>query len=90
MSIHSALHMGKFSSDRTINEYAAEIWDIIPLTIPAPAENALTRIRSQPHLVDAEKRLESNRNQKIEREEMVLKRIEDARLEESLADSQQE
>ena len=44
--------MGKFSSDRTINEYAAEIWDISTVNIPTPSSNALNRIRSQPFLQD--------------------------------------
>lgn len=35
MSILSAAGMGKFSSDRTIQEYATEIWGIEPCRRPA-------------------------------------------------------
>lgn len=33
---------GKFSTDRTISEYAREIWDVIPgeLKLPAPFESS--------------------------------------------------
>lgn len=32
---------GKFSSDRTIAEYARQIWDVVPgeVKLPAPFEN---------------------------------------------------
>ncbi|MDR2338493.1 MAG: glycogen/starch/alpha-glucan phosphorylase [Deltaproteobacteria bacterium] len=33
MSILNALHMGKFSSDRTITEYCEEIWKVKPLEV---------------------------------------------------------
>ncbi|MGL5509548.1 MAG: glycogen/starch/alpha-glucan phosphorylase, partial [Microcoleaceae cyanobacterium] len=33
LSILNAIRMGKFSSDRTINQYAQEIWQIDPVTI---------------------------------------------------------
>ncbi len=36
MSILNVAHMGKFSSDRTIQEYAREIWDIKPVLVEAP------------------------------------------------------
>lgn len=32
-SILNALRTGKFSSDRTIHEYARDIWDIKPLKV---------------------------------------------------------
>ena len=32
-SIHGAIHMAKFSSDRTINEYATKIWNIKSIQI---------------------------------------------------------
>ena len=34
MSIMSTAGTGKFSSDRTINEYATQIWDVKPLPLP--------------------------------------------------------
>ena len=52
MMITGALSMGYFSSDRAVIEYATEIWSLNSVTIPTPAESALTRVRSQPHLGD--------------------------------------
>ena len=52
MSMSGALSMGFFSSDRTIEEYATEIWNLSPVSIPTPGSSALTRVRSQPHLGD--------------------------------------
>ena len=34
MSIHNIAHSGKFSSDKTISEYARDIWNIHPVPIP--------------------------------------------------------
>ena len=34
--IHCSTHMGKFSTDRTIEEYATKIWEIQPVDIPEP------------------------------------------------------
>ena len=36
MSIMSTAGSGKFSSDRTIAEYAQDIWDVQPCPVPAP------------------------------------------------------
>lgn len=36
MSIMSTAGSGKFSSDRTIAEYAKEIWDVKACVVPAP------------------------------------------------------
>ena len=36
MSVMSTAGSGKFSSDRTISEYAADIWDVKPCPVPAP------------------------------------------------------
>ncbi len=38
MSILNAAHMGKFSADRTIDEYAKEIWGAKPVPISIPAK----------------------------------------------------
>lgn len=40
MSIHNIASSGKFSSDRTIAEYAREIWGVEPTweKLPAPTE----------------------------------------------------
>ena len=84
MSVISALSVGKFSSDRTINEYAEEIWEIDRVPIPAPSDSAINRIRSQPHLVDAEERFERKKSRNIKREATIIKSIDEAELEETL------
>ena len=38
MSIMSTAGSGFFSSDRTINEYAKEIWRTEPCPVPAPED----------------------------------------------------
>ena len=35
-SIMNVAHMGKFSTDRTIKEYAEEIWGLTPVKIRTP------------------------------------------------------
>ena len=84
MSIAGALKMGKFSSDRTINEYAADIWDIERVKIPAPSSSALTRVRSQPNLKPAEDRLKDRRTEITLNEANILGEITDEFLENSL------
>lgn len=37
MSIMMTAGSGKFSTDRTISEYAKEIWDVKPCVVPQPA-----------------------------------------------------
>jgi len=39
MSILNAAHMGKFSADRTIDEYAKEIWGAKPVPIKTPGKS---------------------------------------------------
>ena len=40
MCVHNIASSGKFSSDRTISEYAREIWGVEPndIKLPAPHE----------------------------------------------------
>lgn len=38
MSIMSTAGSGKFSSDRTIKEYADDIWKVQPCPVPAPED----------------------------------------------------
>lgn len=40
MAIHNIASSGKFSSDRTIADYARDIWDVEPTwdKLPSPAE----------------------------------------------------
>ena len=40
MSIMSTAGSGKFSSDRTIAEYAKDIWNVQPCIVPAPQGEA--------------------------------------------------
>lgn len=45
-SILNAVRSSKFSSDRTINQYAEEIWDVKPFEIPNPSKSAKERVKS--------------------------------------------
>jgi starch phosphorylase len=85
-SILGAIHMGKFSSDRTIREYAQDIWKIEPIEVPVPSESALTRVRSQPYLFDMTKSQENILQEGAERHAVVIKGLEEAHLEETLYD----
>eukprot|EP01069_Polyplicarium_translucidae_P001268 Polyplicarium_translucidae@DN1605_c0_g1_i2.p1 len=46
LSILAASRMGKFTTDRTIREYAKNIWDIEPAEKPSPDYDKLERTRS--------------------------------------------
>ena len=46
MAITGVAKSGKFSSDRTIEEYAKEIWNIKSVPTPMPSKSANTRVRS--------------------------------------------
>ena len=46
MAIHGVAYSGKFSSDRTIQEYCSDIWKIEPVPIPKPSLQANARVRS--------------------------------------------
>jgi starch phosphorylase len=37
MVVHNLAHAGKFSSDRTIDQYAKEIWDVHPVDVTLPS-----------------------------------------------------
>jgi starch phosphorylase len=88
MSIAGALKMGKFSSDRTINEYAADIWDIERVKIPAPSSSAINRVRSQPNLASADLRLQSRRKSLKDKEASIILEIPSEFLQKSLIDSE--
>jgi glycogen phosphorylase len=46
MAIEGIAFSGKFSSDRTIQEYCTDIWKIESVSIPKPTLNPQARIRS--------------------------------------------
>ena len=48
--ILSVAGMAKFSTDRTMEEYSREIWDIAPCRRVAPVADAMGRSRSFPSL----------------------------------------
>ena len=87
MSISGALKMGKFSSDRTITEYAEDIWALEKLKIPAPSSSAITRVRSLPNLVPADVKLENRRKSLKQKEASLILEIPQELLEKSLMDS---
>lgn len=45
-SIMNAVLSSKFSSDRTINQYAEEIWNIKPYPVPVPSRSMKERVKS--------------------------------------------
>ena len=47
MSIQAAACSGKFSTDRTIAEYAAKIWNLVPMERPAPGMTNVSRTPSR-------------------------------------------
>lgn len=49
-SILSTAGMGKFSTDRTIDEYARDIWGIAPARRMQPITDAMGRVRSFPNM----------------------------------------
>ena len=50
MSIEGVAKSGKFSSDRTIREYARDIWKIEPMSIPQPTRDQNSRVNSAVNL----------------------------------------
>jgi glycogen phosphorylase len=50
MAITGIAKSGKFSSDRTIQEYCSQIWKIGPNKIPNPSSDPSKRVRSFPNL----------------------------------------
>lgn len=53
-SILTVAGMGKFSTDRTIAEYARDIWRISACRRPRPVTDAMGKVRSFPQLVGAD------------------------------------
>lgn len=45
MAMMNTLRSGKFSSDRTIQEYAQDIWQLKSLEIPNPQQHPDDRIK---------------------------------------------
>lgn len=84
MSIKGALTMAKFSSDRTIEEYATHIWNLSPVEIPTPSESALNRVRSQPHLLLAQDKLVERRKVITERQDSEFSMLREEQLDETL------
>ena len=58
MAIEGIAYSGKFSSDRTIQEYCTDIWKIEPVTIPKPTEDPNARVRSFANLSEVAESLE--------------------------------
>ncbi len=52
MAIEGVAYSGKFSSDRTIQEYCRDIWKIEPVSIPNPTADPDKRVRSFANLGD--------------------------------------
>lgn len=50
MSIEGIAKSGKFSSDRTIQEYCMDIWKVNAVSIPKPTTNPQARVRSYANL----------------------------------------
>ncbi len=53
MAIEGLAYSGKFSSDRTIQEYCTDIWKIDPVSVPKPSANPEARVRSFTNLGEA-------------------------------------
>ena len=53
MAIKGVAFSGKFSSDRTIQEYCTDIWKAEAVPIPKPTTSAGARVRSFPNLREA-------------------------------------
>lgn len=51
MAIRGIAFSGKFSSDRTIQEYCKDIWNIEPVSIPKPTTHANARVKSFANLI---------------------------------------
>ena len=41
--VHNIARVGKFSSDRTIQQYADEIWGAVPCPVPAECKSSETQ-----------------------------------------------
>lgn len=52
MAIEGIAYSGKFSSDRTIQEYCQDIWKVSPVSIPKPTADPQARVRSFANLIE--------------------------------------
>jgi starch phosphorylase len=86
MTMSGALKMGKFSSDRTIDEYAEDIWSLEKVKVLAPSSCAIGRVRSLPNLVPADVKLDNRRKSLRQREATLIFAIPKEVLEKSLID----
>jgi len=66
MSIMGILSMDKFSSDRTIKEYADDIWNVQPCKIPQPSTTEMNRVKSQTNVISAKEARQSKKESMLE------------------------
>ena len=84
MSIAGILSMDKFSSDRTIKEYADDIWNVQPCKIPTPASTEMNRVKSQSNVVSAKEVQKAKKESMLEQSEKIGSQIDLQKLEQGL------